>query len=445
MKELFTGKKALLINPWIYDFAAYDMWAKPLGLLQIGSLLRQYGCSVSLIDCLGEKRSNCKSDGRGKYAKSLAEKPEALKFFEWGYYRYGISNEEFKTRLSLIESPDVILISSLMTYWYPGVFEAIRIVKDMFGDVPVILGGVYATLCPAHAKAHSGADLIIEGDARAKALEALCSLWCIKYDPACFESAPMPAPYPCFDLTPSSYVCIAASKGCPYNCTYCASRKLSGQFSRRDPLEVADEVAYWHNRGISDFAFYDDALLFEPEKMIIPFMNRIISMGIDVSFHCPNGLHAGSISIETAGLMKKSGFKTIRLGFETADAGLQVSTGGKVSSAQYLKAVNNLHSEGYLSEEIGVYILCGLPGQHFKQVEDSVDFVAASGARPVLTEYSPIPSTALWEAAVASSPFPIETDPLFHNNTLIPCRWEGFTYEMYRKLRSQLKQRRQDI
>ena len=27
----------LLVNPWIHDFAAYDFWAKPLGLLTLGA------------------------------------------------------------------------------------------------------------------------------------------------------------------------------------------------------------------------------------------------------------------------------------------------------------------------------------------------------------------------------------------------------------------------
>ena len=34
------SKKILLINPWIHDFAAYDFWLKPLGLLYLGGLLR---------------------------------------------------------------------------------------------------------------------------------------------------------------------------------------------------------------------------------------------------------------------------------------------------------------------------------------------------------------------------------------------------------------------
>ncbi|GAI31851.1 unnamed protein product, partial [marine sediment metagenome] len=37
----------LLINPWIYDFTAYDFWSKPLGLLYIASILREQGYEIS--------------------------------------------------------------------------------------------------------------------------------------------------------------------------------------------------------------------------------------------------------------------------------------------------------------------------------------------------------------------------------------------------------------
>lgn len=42
--------KILLINPWIYDFAAYDLWMKPLGLLYIAGFLEESGYDVSLIN-----------------------------------------------------------------------------------------------------------------------------------------------------------------------------------------------------------------------------------------------------------------------------------------------------------------------------------------------------------------------------------------------------------
>ncbi len=59
--------------------------------------------------------------------------------------------------------PDAVLVTSLMTYWYPGVTAAIRLVREYFPGVPVILGGIYASLCPDHARSHSGADLVLTG------------------------------------------------------------------------------------------------------------------------------------------------------------------------------------------------------------------------------------------------------------------------------------------
>jgi radical SAM superfamily enzyme YgiQ (UPF0313 family) len=44
--------KFLIVNPWIYDSAAYDFWLKPLGLLYISSILKKEGHEVHFIDNL---------------------------------------------------------------------------------------------------------------------------------------------------------------------------------------------------------------------------------------------------------------------------------------------------------------------------------------------------------------------------------------------------------
>ena len=46
--------RILLVNPWITDFAAYDLWAKPLGLLYAGAFLTA-GQPVMRIARLEEK------------------------------------------------------------------------------------------------------------------------------------------------------------------------------------------------------------------------------------------------------------------------------------------------------------------------------------------------------------------------------------------------------
>jgi radical SAM superfamily enzyme YgiQ (UPF0313 family) len=438
-KMIFKGKKVLLINPWIYDFAAYDMWAKPLGLFYIGSMLREYGCGIQFLDCLEGSDSARKPGGHGRFRRQIIKKPDMLAFVPRNYSRYGISLEEFDKRLAGFERPDAVLVTSLMTYWYPGVTEAIRRIKNIYADVPVLLGGIYATLLPEHASKFSGSDIIIQGEGEARVIETLCSMWHLpRPDP--HDTTDLDRlPYPAFDLTGAPYVCIQTSRGCPYQCTYCASSIINKRFKRRDPLRVADEIEFWSSRGIRDFAFYDDALLFEPEHMAIPLMKEIMKRDIQAGFHCPNGLHANPIGEEVAALMKMTGFKTIRLGLETSDPVLQSATGSKVTNPDFVRAVNNLHKAGYADNEIGVYILFGLPNQDIRQVISTVDFVRASGARPMIAEYSPIPGTALWTEAVKKSPFPIETEPLFHNNSILPCRWENLTYEMYKKLKTEIK------
>ena len=49
-----------------------------------------------------------------------------------------------------------------MTYWYPGVFKLIEITRKFFKEVPIILGGIYATLCYEHAKNIQGRILCLK-------------------------------------------------------------------------------------------------------------------------------------------------------------------------------------------------------------------------------------------------------------------------------------------
>ena len=160
----------LLVNPWIHDFAAYDFWAKPLGLLSLAAVLRDHGMGVSYIDCLDRfhpeapPQDPAARHGRGPYHKTRIAKPVGFFDIPRNFSRYGIDPEWFSADMAACPTPDLILVTSLMTYWYPGVQETIRGLRRMFPEVPVLLGGVYATLCTDHAVRHSGADRVVAGD-----------------------------------------------------------------------------------------------------------------------------------------------------------------------------------------------------------------------------------------------------------------------------------------
>jgi radical SAM superfamily enzyme YgiQ (UPF0313 family) len=444
------SKNILLINPWIHDFAAYDFWLKPLGLLYLGGLLRQNGHQVNFIDCLDPYHPEMLARGlkprrhpfgRGKFYRQIIPKPEKLKFMPKNYCRYGIMPEIFRNDLKNNQDADIVLITSMMTYWYPGVFEAIKIIKEELPRVPVLLGGKYATLCLEHAVKYSGADYVISGAGEAQIIELLENLFGEKPTHLPDEENLDSYPYPAFDLiSKTQQLPITTSRGCPYRCSYCSSHILYKKFLRRNPVKVADEIEYWQKQSdIINFSFYDDALLVEPDKMIIPLLDEIKKRNLTCQFHCPNGLHLREIDAELAKLLYTSGFKTIRFGFETADFQRQKETGGKVINKELSEGVRHLKNAGYTTDDIGIYLLCGLPGQRATEVTESIDFVKKCGAKPMLAEYSPIPGTKMWADAVASSPFDIQAEPLYHNNSLLPCRNDDFTYEVYTKIKTDLK------
>ena len=434
--------RILLINPWIVDFAAYNFWIKPLGLLCIADLLRRHGFRVSLVDCL-DYSIKTKPYGDGKFFKTRIEKRATFKSIPRNYSQYGIPEEMLFKSLSLLEEPDLICVSSGMTYWYPGAFKVIEITKRLFKDVPVILGGIYATLCNEHAQKHSGADLVFDGRGEAEVVGLISDLTNFEpRTPVGNGFKPFPT-YPAFDLySKLDYVCISTSIGCPFKCTYCASPFLTKGFCKRDPLDVVKEIEYWVNKfHTSNIAFYDDALLVDSSGRFIPMMKEIIKKGIHCNFHTPNAIHIKEVNEEVASLLFRGGFKTIRLGFETSSELLQEETGGKVDNRAFKKAIKHLKGAGYSGEEIGVYVMIGLPEQRVGDVEESIAFVKEAGAKPMLVEYSPIPHTALFEKAKKMSPFDLENEPLYHNNSILPCQWEGFTLSDLRRLKEELRRK----
>ena len=314
-----------------------------------------------------------------------------------------------------------------MTYWYPGAFEAVRIIRDTFPRAQVILGGIYASLCPEHARRLSGADAVIEGDD----LKGLFALLGLNGSPPEFEDWP----YPYNPLERRESVCLLTTRGCPFRCTYCAVHLLRPRFEKRAPEKVVEEIEMWQRTGVKHFTFYDDALLLDPEEHIIPILTMVVDRGLECTFHAPNGLHIRGLSGKLASMMRKAGFTTIRIGFESSQAETQAKTGEKLTNEEFIDGINALRKAGFHSDDIGVYILAGLPFQEVEEVRETIEFVRNVGARPVLAEYSPIPKTELWESACRSSPFPLGDEPLYHNNTILPCRWERFTPEDLQRMK----------
>jgi radical SAM superfamily enzyme YgiQ (UPF0313 family) len=424
----------ILINPWIYDFAAYDLWSKPLGLLYLAAYLRASGFNIHLIDCLDVHHPEMKAGapyaypvrrayGTGKFWREIVSKPPALKGVPRSYGRYGISRQLFIKELMKVKNPSAILVTSLMTYWYPGVKEAISLCRDIHPGTPILLGGIYARLCEDHALQACGADQVVSGmtlNTMASMLDILKSHGIDGGEARTFQGA---TPYPAFDLLHGiDYVVLLTSSGCPYQCDYCASSFLNPTCFRRDPLEILTEILYWHKEyAVQDFAFYDDALLLGFEAHVGVLFEKLARLELNLRFHTPNALHVREVTSDVAELLARTGFRTIRLGLETSDMAMHERMDRKVSQGDFETAMANLKKNHFKRKEIGAYVLAGLPGQSVESVMESIEFVAEAGATPYLAEFSPIPHTPMWQRAMASSEYDMASEPLFHNNSLLPC------------------------
>lgn len=408
--------QVLLVNPWIYDFAAHNLWSEPLGLLTIAAVLRDNGYGVTVLDCLASHPGapHSRVDGSGKFLKVRLEKPEPVACVPRRYGRYGLPLAQFDAALSASPTPDVVLVASGMTYWYPGVVEVVRRVRMRFGMVPAAVGGVYATLCPEHAHHHTGADLVIAGPGVVAALRFADEVTGHDSGPERYSDPPS-WPAPLHGLAPRPFAGILTSWGCPFGCTYCASRRLQPTFIQRRLEAVVEEIAECAERGIQDFAFYDDALLVNSGCHIEPILEAVLARGLSIRFHTPNGLHAREISSSLAVLMAQAGLVTVRLSLETVDPGRQHSTGAKVTTESFCRAVAHLRMAGFEARQMGAYVLAGLPGQSLSEVEATIQFVHRLGVQAKLALFSPIPGTPDGDSAL-----PPNADPLLHNNTVYP-------------------------
>ena len=430
---------AMLIMPPVYDFAFYDLFLKPYGLLKIGKWLEDGGWDCVFINSLDYKDEFSlgrikapvrRNNGTGKIFRQFVQFPlpelqqgsrRSLPALKRNFARYGICSESLRLKISA-RKPDIILVSSLMTYWYMGVSEVIKMCREIWADVPVIAGGIYATLLPQHCKDVALPDHVAEGEA----WEFLNNFFKQRSLPVCSgKGAKFLMDSPVWE----DAAAVRLNNGCPMKCTYCASKKISS-FSMGCHKTVFDQIMYFNKRyGTTNFAFYDDALLFEKQEAFLPLLEKIISANIRFNFYLPNAIHIDYLDSETVLMMKRAGFREIRLGFESSDPGFHRKNGKKYSADIFPAIIETLKTNGFCGDNVVVYMLAGLPGQYAEEAKESVKYLKNFDVRISVSEYSPVPGSVLWEESVKKSIYPIAEEPLYHNNSIFPMVWEKFTYK----------------
>lgn len=217
----------------------------------------------------------------------------------------------FVRGLSLITKfiPDEIKVTSLFTWSWRPVWEAVAFYRALFPRAKLSLGGIYATLMPEHAR-KTGADEVIIG--LQKEAEDLM---------------------PDYSLVPEWHQKNAASilfshRGCIRKCDFCAVPKLEGKpFQIRPNSTIAHLVHPDHKRVI----LWDNNILGESHWR--EALSELKRLDVEVDFN--QGLDARLVTEEVAAALTGLRMPTIRLAYDYP--GMQKSL---------LRAIGHLKSSG---------------------------------------------------------------------------------------------------
>jgi len=443
------NRKILLVNPWIEDFAAYDYWLKPVGLLYVASLLKHLGVEVELLDLMNRhslelrEYTRVPSDkyyGTGKFPYTEIKKPTALNFIPRRYKRYGMPEALFRDKLRRIKAQgnvDAAFVTSTLTYWYPGYFDTIRIIKEELG-VPIVFGGFFVRNQPRLAM-KSGAYIFTKTDLSylptylnnvlGWELPSTNVDWFLDLSPA----------YELYDNI--GYLVLITTLGCPYNCTYCIAHRNWERMKFKDVEKVIEEIERFSQMyQIKDIVFFDDAILINAQNHFKIILKEIIARGLNkkLRFHLPNGIHAKLLTQEISDLLYEANFKTIKLGYETTGK-LQQTTGGKVRDEDLIKAAEILRKSGFTHREVSAYIMVNLPEQSEEDVKSAIDVCASVGIDFSLNEFTPIIGTDMWIDLVNKGSLSGLEDPVTLNNSILPYWWKNMSFNQVQNLKEYVR------
>lgn len=231
---------------------------------------------------------------------------------------------------------------------------------------------------------------------------------------------------------------IISSRGCPFNCNYCASPRLWGRIVRKhSPEYMIQEVKELvENYGIQELRFQDDELNLDKE-----WLQAISPISEMVKFRCNARAELGNWQY-----LKEAGCYEVGIGLETANPyAYKIHKGVELD-----RAVKGIWDAYNAELSVRIFLIIGLPydigdisGRTMSLLEKMPPLAGVH-----LNIFSPFPGSAIgdnperFSAKVLEPPASIL---LQENTPHFTCQLEGITTEEleyhYLKLREYIKER----
>jgi radical SAM superfamily enzyme YgiQ (UPF0313 family) len=383
----------------------------PLGLAYLASTLRAKGHEAIIFDDVAIKAKKYSSrdyeSDLSVYLKSLNDDNHVA----W---------KELKLKIREFAA-DIVGIT-VITPSIASAFKVASIVKKTNKDIAVVMGGPHITLkfdevmkiCP-------DVDFLVRGEGEIAFSELVAALKHnlkggrfkdidglsyrhngeILHNPKVgFIENLDSIPFPARDLLifedsydPENMGALMASRGCPYDCAYCATSIWGRVFRCRSVDNIINEIDLIINRyGTTHFSFKDDAFTVKKDN-VIEFCNRLKKEKIKITWDCNTrvDLLNENLLIE----MKTSGCTKIKIGIESGSERILRVINKKITLDQFREAAK-------LFRKLGIYwtgyFMIGIPTETKEDMYKTLKFIKE--VKPdfaSLSVYEPFPGTSLFE------------------------------------------------
>lgn len=214
---------------------------------------------------------------------------------------------------------------------------------------------------------------------------------------------------------------LLATRGCPYECTFCTSPDMWGtRYFMRTPALVADEIAYLKETyNITNFEFYDLTAIIQ-KRWVIEFAKILLDRKLDITWKIPAGTRSEAIDAEVASYLKKSGCFFITYAPESGSERMLKLIKKKVDLDNILKSMGYSSQEGMI---IFINMILALPDEKHKDVWATLRFLVKCGKANIndlaLAIFRPYPGSVLFTRMIEEGKVQLDDDDYFVESILI--------------------------
>jgi len=387
--------KVVLINPNL-ETNIYSAWT-PLGILYLGTVLKENGFQVSLLDAAARNYSRQQILD---WIKKNDPDVVGLTVFTVSFL---VSMELAKVIKTW--NPNIKIV---LGHYHPTI-QAERIIEKYGDRVDFIVRGegeyIFLELCE-YLERHPDK---IEGVEDIKGLTFKNSNGKIIHTPDAplisdLDTLPIPDRnllefdykwnFAGFEFSNSKLTTVISSRGCPFNCSYCACSKFAKRRWRpRSPENIVEELRIIEELGYTEVNFVDDNFTLQP-KRVIKLCELMRKEGIDLNWHTDGRVDQTSPNMLR--WMSKVGCRSIWFGFESANQRILDLYNKKTKISQFDTAIRHTRKAG-IDLIVGLF-MTGAPTETIEEVKNTIQYAVRSDIDvPFFNVVEIFPGVKFWD------------------------------------------------